>query len=123
MVIVSHLFFTILTFAFPVLFFSSFHLFIFSSFYLFIFCIRTYEPISDLGPVPSWGILALGPSGTVVTLKIMSPTAAAAQHRSTGQKAKEDSWNLPLKMGGLWTSNSSAGEPLLLLLLLYYFIC
>jgi hypothetical protein len=81
----------------------------------FIFFSITFILYVDLGPVASWGILALGSTGTVVTLKMMSPSTKQYRSSGTGQKAKEDSWDLPMKMCGLWTSNSSAGEAILTL--------
>ena len=56
----------------------------------------------DKKGAPVWGILALDPLGTKVTIKSLST--------SLSFKVKEDSWELPVKVCGLWTAHSQSGN-------------
>ena len=68
----------------------------------------------DKRGVPVWGILALDPLGTKVTMKALST--------SSSLKVKEDSWELPVKVCGLWTAHSHSGTfKKLIILHNYYF--
>ena len=63
---------------------------------------------------PSVGVLALDPLGTKVTFKILH-TSSKEKESMFGthgkiQEQKEQSWNLPRKAGGLWTSDSTTGQ-------------